>query len=66
MKGPTAEVDVLVMRKDPTTITAAPDEDSHGVLLPRAMIVVEPEEYEAGDKVTITMPEWLAIDHGLV
>lgn len=34
--------------------------------LPLSMIEVEPEEYEVGDTVTVTLPEWKAMEVGLV
>jgi hypothetical protein len=34
--------------------------------LPKSQIEVDPEDYEAGDAVTVTLPEWLATDKGLL
>lgn len=34
--------------------------------LPLSQIEVEPEDYNAGDAVTVTLPEWLAMDKGLI
>lgn len=34
--------------------------------LPLSQIEVDPAEYEVGDTVTVTLPEWLATDKGLI
>lgn len=34
--------------------------------LPLSQIEVDPEDYEPGDAITVTLPEWLAMDKGLV
>ena len=34
--------------------------------LPKSQIEVDPEEYEVGDTVTVTLPEWLATEKGLL
>lgn len=34
--------------------------------LPKSMIEVDPEDYEVGDTVTVTLPEWKASDVGLI
>lgn len=34
--------------------------------LPKSMIEVEPEDYAVGDTVTVTLPEWKAMEVGLI
>ena len=34
--------------------------------LPKSMIEVDPDDYDVGDAVTGTMPEWKAMDVGLI
>ena len=34
--------------------------------LAKSLIEVDPEDYEVGDTVTVTMPEWVATDKGLI
>ena len=34
--------------------------------LPKSLITVEPDDYAIGDGVNVTMPEFLAIDKGLI
>lgn len=34
--------------------------------LAKSLIEVDPEDYEVGDTVTVTMPEWVAEDKGLI
>lgn len=34
--------------------------------LPLSQIEVEPEHYDVGDEVTVTLPCWLAMDKGLI
>lgn len=34
--------------------------------LPKSQIEVDPPDYEVGDTVTVTMPEFIAVDRGLV
>ncbi len=34
--------------------------------LPLSQITVDPEDYEVGDTVTVTMGEWLATEKGLI
>lgn len=34
--------------------------------VPLSQIEVDPSEYAVGDTVTVTLPEWLATDKGLV
>lgn len=34
--------------------------------LPISQIECDPEEYQVGDTVTVTLPEWLGIDKGLL
>lgn len=34
--------------------------------LPKSMVEVDPSDYDVGDTVTVTMPEWKAQDVGLI
>lgn len=34
--------------------------------LPLSQIEVDPEDYASGDTVTVTLPEWLATEKGLI
>lgn len=34
--------------------------------LPKSQIEVDPQDYDVGDEVTVTLPEWLAQDKGLI
>lgn len=34
--------------------------------LPLSQIEVDPSDYDVGDAVTVTLPEWLAMERGLV
>ena len=34
--------------------------------LAKSLITVEPEDYAVGDTVTVTMPEWVGVDKGLL
>ena len=34
--------------------------------LPLSQIEVDPSTYDVGDEVTVTLPEWLAMDKGLI
>ena len=34
--------------------------------LPKSVIEVDPEDYAVGDSVVVTVPEWLAMDKGMI
>ena len=34
--------------------------------VPLSMIGIDPEQYDIGDEVVVTMPEWVAADKGLI
>lgn len=43
-------------------------EDAEGreIYLPKSKCTLDPDDADENDSVTITMPEWLAVDRGLI
>ncbi len=56
---------ILVFRKG-AAVLVQPIDDDTSVWLPLSQIKIDPPDADLTDKVTVTLPEWLAIKEGLV
>jgi hypothetical protein len=59
------EVNMVYTGRTPMAIFAE-DENGKSHTLPRSQIRLDPLDPDRQENVTISMPEWLAIDRGLV
>lgn len=63
---------VRQMREKAIAVTDGTTEEHEGrerekwFWLPLSQIEVDPSGYEPGDEVTVTLPEWLAAEKGLI
>jgi hypothetical protein len=42
------------------------DADGREIFLPKLHCALDPKDAEEGEDITVTMPEWLAVEKGLV
>jgi hypothetical protein len=61
------EVSVEFLREtDKAILVTDTGDPSDAVWLPKSQIEVQEEDPERGDTITVTLPEWLAEDKGLI
>jgi hypothetical protein len=68
MNSPSFTVDVYVHGQTPNAVRVSLDAtlDRTAVWLPRSIASFDPPEFEEGDEIAVTAPEWFLIDKELV
>lgn len=64
MKSDIIDIDVQVLHETEKAVLVTDSVPENGVWLPRSKIEIEPTGF--GGIYTVTLPEWLALDKGLI
>jgi hypothetical protein len=61
-----ADVDVIYQTETALAVCVREDEDGEDIWLPWSQVEIDTDTPERGEPVTITGPEWLLSDKGLI
>lgn len=60
-------ISVILAHKTPKAILVKKDEDDkNGIWLPLSRVEYDPSDARAGTIILLTLPEWLALNEGLI
>ncbi len=64
MSGPVTDIDVQLLHETDRAVLVTLDVPENGVWLPKSQVEIEESGIEG--IMTVTLPEWLALDKGLI